>query len=65
MSIVVEIGILYQEHMIREEVARENFRRKQTRIRMFIILKIGILYQEHMILEEEARENFGHELIEN
>ena len=28
MSIVFKIGVSYQEHMILEEVARENFRRE-------------------------------------
>ena len=28
MSIVLKIGASYQEHMILEEVARENFRRE-------------------------------------
>ena len=44
--------------MILEEVARENFRRIESRIRMSIVLKIGVSYQEHMILEEVSRENF-------
>ena len=55
ISIVHKTGGSYQEHMIPEEVARENFRRIESRIRMSIVLKIGGLYQEHMILEEVAR----------
>ena len=55
MSNVLKIEGSYQEHIILKEVARENFRRVQSRIGTSIVLKIGVSYQEHMTLEEVAR----------